>query len=131
MNDLNQLSKEMEEAKNQGDLAENSSYAEFRSRFNLKMLKRDLQEAEIRHKKELKVQWKPPTKLLDNKVVMGSVITTPKFGKIMIIPHWEYSDYSKLLSKSGIQAVPSNARVAIDMLGKPLSDDSVQEVYNG
>ena len=112
---------ELNEAKAEGDLRENSRYDQAYSNYNRLLNLLEVMENTAYIKSKFKSQWEPPTEpeLSLNKVLMGAVYNYE--GKdIMIVPEWAYYNFEADAKARNMYAVPSNAALALTLLGSDI-----------
>ena len=112
---------ELNEAKAEGDLRENSRYDQAYSNYNRLLNMLEVMENTAYIKSKFKSQWEPPTEpeLSLNKVLMG-VVYDYEGKDIMIVPEWAYYNFEADAKEKYIYAVPSNAALALTLLGSDI-----------
>lgn len=112
---------ELNEAKAEGDLRENSRYDQAYSNYNRLLNMLEVMENTAYIKSKFKSQWEPPTEpeLSLNKVLMG-VVYDYEGKDIMIVPEWAYYNFETDAKERNIYAVPSNAALALTLLGSDI-----------
>ena len=112
---------ELNEAKAEGDLRENSRYDQAYSNYNRLLNMLEVMENTAYIKSKFKSQWEPPTEpeLSLNKVLMG-VVYNYEGKDVMIVPEWSYYNFEADAKARNIYAIPSNAALALTLLGSDI-----------